>query len=193
MNRERIAVRVYGTLVGLYPRHFRDNYRADMVQLIRDQLVDEPAWKVCGRATIDLAITIPIQQLEEHMSRTPNHLVPLLYTAIASGGVLLVIVGGTNASMLIVGACIAVAAGAMAAIAWRKTGPLRGAIPDNGWWKFVLAGPYIVGAVILAAGLGVEAWLLGVASVFVAFVLTGIGLALGLARLVTRRSPTVPT
>ena len=95
--------------------------------------------------------------------------------------------------MLIVGACIAVAAGMMAAIAWRRAGPLRATSPNGGWWKFVVAGPCIVVAVIIAAGLGVEAWFVGMVSVFVAFVLTGIGLALGLARLVNRRPPTLPT
>ena len=188
-----MAVRVYGTLVGLYPRRFRDDYGADMVQLVRDQCVDEPAWRVCARAAIDLAITIPTQHLEAHMNRPPSHVVPLLYTAVAIGGVLLAIVGGTNVAMLIVGACIAVAAGMMTAIAWRRAGPLRATSPNGGWWKFVVAGPCIVVAVIIAAGLGVEAWFVGMVSVFVAFVLTGIGLALGLARLVNRRPPTLPT
>jgi len=55
------------------------------------------------------------------------------------------------------------------------------------------AGPCIVAGVIVAAGLGVEAWFLGVALVLVAFVLTGTGLLLGLVRLANRRSPTLPT
>ncbi|MEO5842946.1 MAG: hypothetical protein ABIQ73_26545 [Acidimicrobiales bacterium] len=192
MSREPIAVRMYGSLVRLYPRQFRDDYSADMVQLVRDQCVDEPAWKVCGRAAIDLAITLPAQQMEAHMNRTPNLLVPLFYTAVATGGVLAAIVGGTNIAMVIVGACVAVAAGSMATIAWRRAGPLRGTTPNSGWWKFVVAGPAIIAAVIIAAGLGVEAWYLGMVSVFVAFLLTGIGLLLGLARLV-HRSPPLPT
>ncbi|MEY2414981.1 MAG: hypothetical protein QOH53_315 [Ilumatobacteraceae bacterium] len=31
-----MTVRVYGTLVGLYPRGFGDDYGADTVQLVRD-------------------------------------------------------------------------------------------------------------------------------------------------------------
>ena len=188
-----MTVRVYGTLLGLYPRDFRDDYGADMVQLVRDQCADEPAWRVCGRAAIDLAITIPTQQMEARMNRTPTHLVPLLYTAFATAGALLAIVGGTNVAALILGACIAVASGAMAAIAWRRSGPLRGTSTNAGWWKLVIAGPCIVAAVIIAAGLGVEAWFVGVVAVFLAFVLTGVGLLLGIARLVSRRSPTLPT
>ena len=193
MSRDRMAVSVYSRLVHLYPRPFRDEYGVDMVQLVRDQCLDEPSWRVCGRAAIDLAITIPTQQLETHMNRTPTHLVPLLYTSVAAAGVLVAIVAGTNVGGLIVGACIAVAAGIMAAIAWRRAGPLRGTIPNGGWWKLVVAGPCIVAGVIVAAGLGVEAWFLGVALVFVAFVLTGTGLLLGLVRLANRRSPTLPT
>ena len=190
-----MIVRVYGTLVGLYPRDYRDDYGADMVQLVRDQCADEPAWRVCGRAAIDLAITIPTQQLEARMNRTPNHFAPLLYTAVAAAGALTAIVGGTNVAALILGACIAVASGAMAAIAWRRSGPLRGTSTstNSGWWKFVIAGPCIVAVVILAAGLGVDAWFVGVVAVFLAFVLTGVGLLLGIARLVSRRSPTLPT
>lgn len=188
-----MPVRVYGTLVGLYPRRFRDDYGADMVQLVRDQCADEPAWKVYGRVAIDLAITIPTQQMEAHMKRTPSHLVPLIYTAAATAGALLAIVGGTNVAMLIIGACIAVACGTMAAIAWRRAGPLRGTSTNRWWWKLVIAGPCIVAVVIIAAGFGVEAWFAGVVAVFFAFVLTGVGLLLGFARLVSRRSPTLPT
>ena len=195
MSRERMAVRVYGTLIGLYPRDFRDDYAADMVQLLREQFADEPAWRVCGRVAVDLAITIPTQQLEARMNRTPNHFAPLLYTAFATAGALVAIVGGTNVTMLIIGACIALASGSMAAIAWRRSGPLGGtnANTNRAWWKFVIAGPCIIGGVIVAAGLGVEAWFVGLVAVFFAFVLTGVGLLLGIARLVSRRSPTVRT
>ena len=71
MNGERVAVRLYGVLVRLYPRRFRDEYGADMVQLIRDQCADEPTWRVCARAATDLAITIPAQHMETHRR---NHL-----------------------------------------------------------------------------------------------------------------------
>ena len=193
MTRELMVVRAYSKLVRLYPRSFRDEYGADMVQLVRDQSVDEAPWQVCGRPAIDLAITIPTQHLEARMNRTPNHVVPLVYAAVAVGGALLAVVGGTNATMLVIGACIAVAAGALAAFAWRRAGPFRATNTSGAWWKLVIAGPCIVGTVIVAAGLGVEAWFLGLVSVFVAFVLTGLGLLLGLVRLVSRRTPTLPT
>lgn len=193
MSGEPTPVRLYGALVALYPSRFRAEYGADMVQLVRDQCNDEPTWRVCGRAVLDLTIAIPTQHMEAHMNRNPDHLVPLLYTAVAAAGVLLAIIGGTNTSMLIIGLCITLVAGAMSAVAWRRSGPIRASETTGGWWKFVVAGPCIVAAVIVAAELGVEAWFVGVACVFAAFVLTGIGLVLGLARLAHRHSPTLDT
>ncbi len=189
MSRERAVVRLYGALVGLYPKGFRAEYGGDMVQLARDQCSEEPAWRVFGRALLDLAITLPTQHMEAHMNRNPDHLVPLVYTAVASGGALLAIAGGSSVAMLVTGLAVAVVAGAMAAVAWRRSGPMRTNIASGSWWKFLLAGPCIVLMVIAGAGLGIEAWLLMMASLFVAVVLTSIGLVLGIARLIQRRSP----
>jgi len=193
MNGDSREMRVYSMLIGLYPRRFREEYGAHMVQLLRDQYAAEPAWRVWGRAAADLALTIPTQQLEAHMNRVPNHLVPLLNTALAAAGVLLAIVGGTNLTMLIVGLCIAVVAGTMAVIAWRRAAPMGATIATVGWWKLVVAGPCIVIGVIVAAEIGVDAWFLGILLVLFAFVLTGTGLLLGLLRLTNRRTPNLPT
>ena len=175
------------------PATFRDEYGADMVQLLRDQCTDDPAWRVGVRAVVDLAITIPTQHMEAHMNRPSTHLVPLLYTALAVGGLLFAILGGTNTTIVAIGVCIAIVAGTIAAITWRRSGPIGGRISTDGWWKLVLAGPCIIVAVIVAAGLGVEAWELGMLAVFVAFVITGTGLLLGVAHLAKRHSRAVPT
>ncbi len=193
MNDDRPAVRVYRMLLRLYPGEFRDDYGADMVQLLRDQYVDEPAWQVCARAALDLAITIPTQQLETHMNRPSTHLLPLLYTALAAGGLLFAIIGGTNTAIVVIGLLIAVAAGTTAFIAWRRAGPIGGRISTEGWWKLVLAGPCIIVAVIIGAGLGVDAWEVMVFLGLVAFVVTGTGVLLGIARLAKRHSRAIPT
>jgi len=57
------------------------------------------------------------------------------------------------------------------------------------WWAFVLAGPLIVGTVVVAARLGVNAWSLGMFFVFTGFALTAVGLALGVIRLLSRPGP----
>jgi len=183
--------RIYRALLRLYPRQFRAEYGADMAVLLKNQLRDEPAWRVCGRAAIDLAITVPTQQLETHMTRTPNRTVPLIYTGLAVAAAAMAIVGGTNAGAFIVGLLLAFAAGVMALISWRRVLPLRDRDVTRHWWAFVLAGPVLIGAVIIASGLGVEAWFLGILCVLTAFALTAIGLTLAVIRLVTTRTPSV--
>jgi hypothetical protein len=190
------VVRVYRRLVGLYPRQFRDDYGADMVQLLRDQCADEAAWRVLCRVIIDLAITLPTQHLEAHVHRPLNpRAVPLIYIAVAAAAALAAFVTGTNVAVFIAGMCVSVVAGAMGAVAWRRNKPVGAPMSTGAWWKFVLAGPCIIAAVIIAAGVGVDAWFIGVISVLAAFVLTAIGLLLGVLRIANRRSRagTLPT
>ncbi|HEV8627486.1 MAG TPA: hypothetical protein VG034_23870 [Acidimicrobiia bacterium] len=59
MSAARYAAGVYRRLLWLYPRRFREEYGNDLVLLLTDQLRDEPAGRVFGRAAVDLALTIP--------------------------------------------------------------------------------------------------------------------------------------
>lgn len=192
-NADKGFLRAYGALVALYPREFRDEYGADMVLLARDACRDDPPWRVACRVLVDLAISIPTQHLERHMHRSPSPLIPLIYTAVSGAGIVLALTGGTNAVLLIVGLVVAAIAGTVAVISWRRAAPIDGSVRTTHWWKFVAAGPVIIGGVIVAAGLGVEAWFVGMFFVFLALILTGVGLLLGLARLATRRPPALPT
>jgi hypothetical protein len=106
--------------------------------------------------------------------------------AVALAGLLLAIVGGTKPATVIVGLGVAVCAGTVGALAWRHAAPARETVSGS-WWKFVVAGPCLIAVVIIAAGMGVQAWFLGVACVFTAFVLIAIGLVLGLSHLLNRR------
>ena len=193
MNGDRAIVRAYSSLVALYPRTFRDEYGQDMVQLVRDTCEDEPTWRVASRVVVDLALSIPTQHLERHMERNPSPLIPLIYTAVAVAGVMLAIACGTSIALLVVGLTVAVLAAAMAVIAWRRAAPAGESIQTQHWWKLVLAGPVLVGVVIVAAQAGVEAWFAGLLTVFLGLILTGVGLLLGLMRLTTRRPPAIPT
>ena len=186
MNADRGVVRAYGSLVALYPRSFRDEYGEDMVQLVRDTCDDEPTWRVASRVVVDLALSIPTQHLEIHMKRNPSPLIPLIYTAVAGAGVILAVAGGTSVALLVVGLAVAVLATSMAVIAWRRAAPVGESIQTQHWWKLVLAGPVLVGGVIVAAEAGVEAWFAGLLTVFLGLILTGVGLLLGLMRLTTR-------
>ena len=193
MSGERVAVRAYRKLTRLYPRRFRDEYGADMVALFREQCRDEPTWRVVPRAAVDLAITIPTQHLENKMRRAPNRLVPFTYLAVGAAGLLLAVVGGTNLATAIFGAGIALGAGTIGALAWRRSAPLHDTTLAANWWKYLVTGPCLIAVVILAAGLGVDAWYLGMACVLTAFVLTALGLLLGGFRLYDRRARGIST
>ncbi len=188
-----MVVRAYGALTRLYPRRFRDEYGIDMVSMFRDQCRDESAWRVVSRSAIDLAITIPTQHLEATMTKTPSPLVPLIYIAIAVAGLLLAVVGGSTPATAIIGLGIALAAGTVGAVAWRRSAPVRETTTTGHWWKFVVAGPCLIALVIIAAGMGVEAWELGMVTVFAAFASIALGLMLGLSHLLTHRTRGITT
>lgn len=193
MNGDGATVRVYRSLLRLYPREFRDEYGADMVQLLRDQFSDEPSWQVGARCVLDLAITVPTQHMEAHMNRPSTHLVPLLYATFAAAGLLFAVLGGSNTTIVVIGLCIAVAAGTIAAVTWKRSGPIGAKLSTDGWWKLVLAGPCIILVLIVAANFGVEAWEVMMLALLVAFVATATGVLLGVARLAQCHSRTMST
>lgn len=192
-NTDRGFLRAYGALMALYPREFRDEYGADMVNLAREACRDDPPWRVACRVLVDLAISIPTQHLEARMHRSPSLLIPLFYSAVSGAGIVLALVGGSNVALLVVGLMVAAIAGMLAVVAWRGAAPVGGSVQTTHWWKFVVAGPVLIGGVIVAAELGVDAWFVGMFLVFLALILTGVGLLLGLARLAARRPPALPT
>ena len=62
------AVRVYRSLLLLYPRDFRDRYTDDLVQTLTDlssELGPRRAWR---RVTLDLVVTVPRYRLETFMN-----------------------------------------------------------------------------------------------------------------------------
>jgi hypothetical protein len=188
------AIRTYGALLRLYPRRFRDQYGADMVLLMREQRAQESASRVFARSMVDLAISIPTQHLEARMHRAPNPIVPLVYVTAAIAGLLVAILGGTNGATLVLGLGLAVVAGTVATQAWRRSRPVGEARDVTAaWWKFLVAGPCLAALVIVASGVGVQAWYLGMVVVLAAFVSTATGLVLGLAHLFTHRLRGTPT
>jgi hypothetical protein len=185
VSRARLVERAYRALLRLYPRRFRDQYGRDMVLLIREQCRDESAWRVAARSTIDLAIAIPTQHLEARMDRAPSTLVPLVYTVVAIGGVVLAIVGGSDPASLAIGLGVAIGSATLGIVAWRRAAPTR-ATRTGAWWKFVVAGPCLIALVIVASGAGVNAWYLGLVTMLIALVSMATGLVLGLAHLCRR-------
>ena len=177
-----MLLRVYRVAIRLYPRAFRDEYGDDLVQAVRDELHQDRVPTVVARTVIDLALSIPTQHLEAHM-RSSRRLVALVYAVIAFAGLSLAVLGGSNAVTLVLGLATAASAGTIAIAGWQRGATSADAGVTAGWWKFLLAGPILIGAVILAAGVGVNAWMLGLATVVAALGSMVLGLGLGIARL----------
>ena len=127
------------------------------------------------------------------MRRAPSRVVPLAYLAIAAAGLLLAILGGTNVATVIIGVGMALGAGTVGVLAWRRSAPVHDTTLTANWWKYLVAGPCLIVLVIIAAGAGVEAWFLGMACVLTALVLTAMGLLLGVSHLYKGRMRGVPT
>jgi hypothetical protein len=113
----------------------------------------------------------------------------LVYLAVALVGVVVAVVGGSSAPALVVGAALVASGGALAIATWRRAVPFQGSGLSAQWWKFVVAGPVLIGSVVVAAGFGVEAWFLGMAVIIAALGLVGIGVVLAVVRLAGRRHP----
>lgn len=58
----------YRSLLWLYPRQFRDDYRDDLVQHFADLVVDRGRRAAWSRTTVDLIVTVPRYRLESIMS-----------------------------------------------------------------------------------------------------------------------------
>lgn len=183
----RAAVeRCYGAAVRLYPRRFRDEYGPDLELLFREQCEDESVWRVTARTGLDLALTIPTQHLEARMNTDSTTPVSLLFAVLATGGLLLAVVGGTSGPTSILGLGLAFVFGLLAVIAWRRAAPPPVRTTSRSWWMLLVGGLALIGLVIAAAGAGVEAWYLGMASVLTGMVLVVIGIAFGLVHVATR-------
>ena len=184
MSRDPLVTRAYGALLWLYPRQFREEYRDDMVLLVRDQCREESPWRVLARSAVDLAITIPKQHLEAHMRRTPSldrpsrlpGPVARRHRADDRGRQC----GRRRRDRLRRRRHRRCAR----RIAWRRSAPAsEPATVTASWWKFVVAGPVLFALVILGAGVGVNAWFLGILTVLSGVVSIATGLVLGVMHL----------
>lgn len=183
------AGQVYRAFVRLYPRRFREEYGDDLVALFEDQCRDESPGRVYARTALDLIVTVPVRHLEVPMrDRAPGTLV-LIYLTIAVAGLATAVVGGTNEVAVSVGLLVAALAGTLAVITARR----HSAAPADAtgrWWKITATGLALITAVIIGAGLGIEAWYLAWLSAITGVAMVAVGLLLGAVRLILRLRPT---
>ena len=188
MKRTAVIVAAYRGLLRLYPRTFRDEFGADMVLLFREQLRDEPIWRVCGRGVLDLVITIPIRHVEVHMSRTRTPAL-ILVASFAVASALFALVEG------LLGIAVAALGAGLAMLTWRheRPAPSERAAAQR-WWKLLAAGAALLAVVIGVATamreLSEPAWAIAAVTFLVSVSLLGAGVILGLVRLTDRRRST---
>ena len=167
-------MRIYRTLIRLYPRRFRLEYGDDMVALFENQLRDERAPRVVARAVLDLLVSIPTRHLEAHMPRsTPTALV-ITFAAVAAA---LAIYGGLFG---LVGAFWLLL---LAGLLWRRNRPVVAA-GDGRSWKLLLAGAGLLGTLVVVTTITGElpdgAWFVAMATMLTAFGLIAAGVVLGI-------------
>ncbi len=69
-----------------------------------------------------------------------------------------------------------------------RIGRSEWSVVARSWWKPLVVGAVLVLAVIVGSGVGIDAWFLGFVTVILACLLVAVGVVLGLAHLVARRS-----
>jgi hypothetical protein len=182
---------VYRAPQRLYPRRFRAEYGDDMAALLRDQLRDEPPWRVCGRAVIDLAVTIPVQHVEVHMSRPRTPLFVLVATLMAAAAAFAFVDGLLGLTIAFFGVTLAI-------LIWRRERPARERQSVVAkWWMFLGGGAgslvVVIGAATAAGELSEPAWAIAMVGLLGSVALVGAGVVLGIVRLTDRRSsPGIP-
>lgn len=192
--RDDASVRLYTSLLRIYPRRFRDEYGTDMALLFARQLRDGPAPRVWGRTLLDLTVTVPSCHLELLMSTPSTSAAPIAFAAASLALTAVAIAAGTVLGVIAVAVPLAVLTATLAVLTWRRSRPVVGSASlEVHWWKLLLGGAAVLTALVLgttatgelSAGAWWPAMLLGLLSV-VALVA---GLLLGVARLAHHRSP----
>jgi hypothetical protein len=184
-------VAVHRVLQRLYPRRFRHDYGDDMASLLRDQLADEPPWRVCGGALVDLAVTVPVRHLEAHMPATRTPAIVLVASFIAASAAFAYVEG-------LLGVLIAALGAMLAMLIWRRERPARPQRALAGrWWTLVACGAVllaiVIGTTTAIGDLSEPVWAIAAIALLVAVTLLGTGIVLGFVRLADRRRTSVAT
>lgn len=176
---------VYGALLLLYPRDFREQYAEDMALLLRDQLRHEPGARVWARTLLDLTLTVPPQHLEARMSRPISR--TAVYGTLGALSLVLAITAATTVGLSVLGLLGVAVFGGLTWLSWHRSRALGASgHADAHWWKYLIAG--IVGATTCIASvagrdeLAAGPWALFALGLLASVVLVAIGLSLLVVR-----------
>jgi hypothetical protein len=185
----RARTRVYRALLWFYPRRFRREYGAAMLQLYTD-LERERATRRFRRAFAELALTVPYQYWEALMATTP----------LTRATITVVITAVIAAASIALGAAV-IGLLVLLLLAWELYAVLRMRRATPGahtWWHFVVAGIGMFALVFVIFALpwpqswraqvpGELAFYSVLAGISASIVLVTAGLLMGLGRLAPRR------
>lgn len=176
-----MTVRVYRTLLLLYPKSFRLAYGEDMVAVFEEMRRDRSALSLWWRVTVDAAASIPVQRMESVMSQVSSRSLTTGFIGLLAVFVALALRGtpGTAFGLLFV---LLAAVGLMVVLFLRS----RAAYVEpemqmhRHWWRY-LAAAFVcfTGAVVGANVLKLDAWMLLFLDVIAGWLLVAIGVVLG--------------
>ena len=180
---------LYGGLLRLYPRDFREEYGEDMQQLLTLQLRDEAAARVWLRTLLDVALTVPPLRLEAHMSARTS--APVVYGAATVASLTFAAVAGSAVGVSVVGLAGVLLFGSLATLSWRRAKTLGdGSHAAAHWWKYLGLGAVGLAACVVAANVGPEdgPWLVFMGAFLTSIALIATGLILWVTHAVGRRT-----
>jgi hypothetical protein len=130
-----------------YPRAFRVEYGDDLTAVFERQLDELGARRSWLRALRDLAVSIPVQQLESRRTKPESLRVFVLSLALAFGATIMSAVIGVGVYAVVP----LLIAGVSLGVAVTARGGLRPAVasePSASWKKFLVGGSLLLGVLI---------------------------------------------
>lgn len=127
----RARMRVYRALLWFYPRRFRREYAASMIQLYSD-LERDRAPSRFRRALGELATTVPYQYWEAFMATAPVTRATIAVVVTAAAVLASIVIGASIIGLLL-----------MLLLAWQLYAIMRARglnTTTTSWWRFLLAG-----------------------------------------------------
>lgn len=189
-----IHVATYRRLTRLYPKSFRDEYRADLIATFGQQLADDGRLRSWLRTSRDLILTLPSQHLEARMNRPPVNLVAATAFAVAIAATIgAIFTGGSVYALILV--LIAFVAVCIAVLAWRASRPALLFESTRSWKGFLASGVVLLATMIVIVNLPLMedgdyvdgVWYVMFFSVVLSIILIAFGVISGLANRLSRK------
>lgn len=185
-------MRVYRTLLLLYPRSFRLAYGEDMVAVFEEMRRDRSPAALWWRVINDAFKSVIVQRLETLMSKESN-LRPLGFAALAAVVILTVAFTGANNLAVFAVAVVVAGGAAIAALVYWQANRTYVEPSDQlhrFWLRTLAIGAGLIALVNIGSGFDIEApWLVLFPAIIAGIMLVAVGLILGVWHAVARLRP----